>query len=102
MSGHRLLAFVAAAIVAVAVPSVASSAKQDKAPPPPDAFVGMEACASCHGPGKEHAEGGGDKSKIRNFKTLTPPESAGVCMDCHNKGGQKHWVGSSHDAKNVA
>jgi DmsE family decaheme c-type cytochrome len=124
MSGHRLLALVGAAFVAAAVPSVASSAKQDKAPPA-DAFVGMETCASCHedtvkafkltphargeqsceschGPGKAHVDADGDKSKIRTFKALTPPESSGVCMDCHNKGGQKHWVGSSHDAKNVA
>ena len=23
-------------------------------------------------------------------------------MECHNKGGQKHWMGSTHDSRQVA
>jgi DmsE family decaheme c-type cytochrome len=58
-------------------------------------------CEGCHGGGKAHADGSGDKTKIRIFKTLSATESSAVCMDCHNKAGQKHWVGSSHDVKAV-
>jgi DmsE family decaheme c-type cytochrome len=61
-----------------------------------------QGCEGCHGGGKAHVDGGGDKEKIRVFKTLTAPASAAVCQECHNKAGQKHWVGSSHDSRNVA
>jgi DmsE family decaheme c-type cytochrome len=61
-----------------------------------------QACEGCHGPGKAHAEAGGDKSKIRVFSTLPAAEASGVCQECHNKAGQKHWVGSSHDSRNVS
>src|SRR5712691_12929219 len=31
-------------------------------------------CEACHGPGKEHVEGGGDKSKIFTSKTASAKE----------------------------
>lgn len=40
-------------------------------------------CESCHGPGKEHVEGGGDKSKIVSFKTLDPKAASESCLTCH-------------------
>src|SRR5579885_2019745 len=33
-------------------------------------------CEACHGPGKEHVEGGGDKTKIFTSRTPPPPTSA--------------------------
>ncbi|HEU4386206.1 MAG TPA: hypothetical protein VFV34_00315, partial [Blastocatellia bacterium] len=30
-----------------------------------------QGCESCHGPGKAHVEGGGDKTKIRTFQNET-------------------------------
>jgi DmsE family decaheme c-type cytochrome len=59
-------------------------------------------CEACHGSGKAHVDEGGDKSKIRSFKTLSAVQSSAVCQECHNKAGQKHWSGSTHDSRNVA
>jgi len=59
-------------------------------------------CEGCHGPGKAHAEAGGDKTKIKVFATLSARASSDTCMECHNKAGQKHWMGSSHDSRQIA
>jgi DmsE family decaheme c-type cytochrome len=59
-------------------------------------------CEGCHGPGQAHVENAGDKTKIKVFKDLSNVESSGTCMECHNKGGQKHWAGSMHDSRQVA
>ncbi len=40
-------------------------------------------CESCHGPGSLHVEGGGDKSKILNPKTMSLEQVTGICMQCH-------------------
>lgn len=40
-------------------------------------------CESCHGPGREHVEGGGDKTKIFNFKTATEKQVSARCLGCH-------------------
>src|SRR5579864_2941186 len=50
-----------------------------------DANKGVEwhGCEACHGPGKEHADGGGDKSKIFTFKDTTPQETSARCLRCH-------------------
>lgn len=42
-----------------------------------------QGCEACHGPGKEHVDGGGDKSKIFTFKDATPQETTGRCLRCH-------------------
>jgi len=59
-------------------------------------------CEGCHGPGKAHVEGGGDKTKIKVFSTMSALDSSSTCMECHNKGNQKHWVGSMHDTRKLA
>jgi DmsE family decaheme c-type cytochrome len=50
-----------------------------------DAHKGVEwqGCESCHGPGKEHVDGGGDKSKIFTFKDATPQQTSARCLRCH-------------------
>lgn len=40
-------------------------------------------CESCHGPGKDHVDGGGDKTKIKNFKEMDPKAASETCLSCH-------------------
>lgn len=58
-------------------------------------------CESCHGPGKDHAEAGGDKSKIVSFKALSVSEQNETCTTCHNRKQHALWEGSQHDQRNV-
>src|SRR5262249_13451241 len=39
-----------------------------------------QGCESCHGPGKAHVEGGGDKTKIRTFEKETPKQISETCL----------------------
>ena len=40
-------------------------------------------CENCHGPGKAHVEGGGDKTKIFNFATASEKNADARCLSCH-------------------
>ena len=40
-------------------------------------------CESCHGPGKAHVDGGGDKSKIITFTGKSSKEISETCLSCH-------------------
>jgi predicted CXXCH cytochrome family protein len=46
-------------------------------------------CESCHGPGKAHVEGEGDKTKIRTFENETSKQLAETCLACH-AGKEEH------------
>ena len=59
-------------------------------------------CESCHGPGKDHVDAGGDKTKIVNLKTLAPREASAVCTTCHDRATHALWDGSQHDQRNVS
>lgn len=59
-------------------------------------------CEGCHGPGQAHVDGGGDKSKIRKFAELSPVEINDICLSCHNKGTQSHWMGSTHNRRTLS
>lgn len=59
-------------------------------------------CEGCHGPGKAHADAGGDKSLIRMLTKVQARDASGACMECHNKSDQRHFTGSSHDARGVS
>lgn len=41
-------------------------------------------CESCHGPGKAHVDGGGDKTKIFNPATAKPDAVNKMCLSCHS------------------
>jgi len=43
-------------------------------------------CEACHGPGKAHVDGGGDKTKIFTFKGVSAQEISTRCLDCHQFG----------------
>ncbi|MEO6465200.1 MAG: DmsE family decaheme c-type cytochrome [Pyrinomonadaceae bacterium] len=40
-------------------------------------------CESCHGPGKAHVEGGGDKTKIKVFTKMDAKTASESCLACH-------------------
>jgi len=48
-----------------------------------------QGCESCHGPGKLHVEGGGDKTKIRTFENETAKQISETCLRCH-AGKEEH------------
>jgi DmsE family decaheme c-type cytochrome len=48
-----------------------------------------EGCETCHGPGKAHVEGGGDKTKIRTFENETAKQISDNCLGCH-AGREEH------------
>ncbi len=57
-------------------------------------------CEACHGPGKAHVDGGGDKTKIFIFKEASAREINQRCLDCH-AGGPQHMnaINSEHAKK---
>lgn len=57
-------------------------------------------CESCHGPGKAHADAGGDKTKIRTLRTGA--EASASCTACHAGKTHAFWEGSQHDQRNVS
>jgi len=58
-------------------------------------------CESCHGPGKAHAESGGDTSLIVNPARLPPQRASEICASCHDRRTHALWQGSQHDSRNV-
>lgn len=65
---------------------------------------GMEAqgCEACHGPGKAHVEGGGDKSKIFTFAGADPAEASKRCLSCHEYGEEHaNFDRSEHNVNSV-
>lgn len=62
-------------------------------------------CEACHGPGSAHIEVPEDKSRHWTFKKEngeTPEEWNAICMQCHEKGVQTHWTGSTHESRGLA
>ena len=58
-------------------------------------------CENCHGPGKAHAEAGGDKTKIFNFTTATPQQIDAKCLSCH-AGTHPNFLRSPHAKAGVS
>src|SRR6185295_1623748 len=48
-----------------------------------DAKSKMQGCESCHGSGKAHIEGGGDKTKIHTFANEGAKQISETCLTCH-------------------
>lgn len=60
-------------------------------------------CEGCHGPGKAHAESGGDRSKILRLSEASPEARSEACLSCH--GGQDERINfrrSEHRASQVS
>ncbi len=67
--------------------------------------AGSEAmgCESCHGPGADHVNGGGDKSKIFIFKRATTKQSSERCLECHQYGEEhSNFTRSMHRINDVS
>ncbi len=67
---------------------------------------GSHDCETCHGPSASHRKKQKDGSRLSpaiSFAKGTPvgPQNA-VCMGCHSDGDMIHWVGSTHEAEEVA
>ena len=68
----------------------------------PRSPVATHGCESCHGPGKAHVDGGGDKTKIVNLKMLSPQRASETCATCHDRAKHALWAGSQHDQRGVS
>ncbi len=63
--------------------------------------VSTTGCESCHGPGKAHADSGGDASMMKAIGKLKPQEASETCTSCHDRKTHVFWAGSAHDSRNV-
>jgi DmsE family decaheme c-type cytochrome len=68
----------------------------------PRSPMATKGCESCHGPGQAHVDGGGDKTKIINPKTLSPREASETCLSCHNRSGHNDFAGGKHDSRSLS
>jgi DmsE family decaheme c-type cytochrome len=63
-------------------------------------------CETCHGPGKEHGESGGDVlGQMVSFRRGTKApvaERNAICLNCHQKTARTLWQGSTHESRNLA
>ncbi|HLG18018.1 MAG TPA: DmsE family decaheme c-type cytochrome [Blastocatellia bacterium] len=67
----------------------------------------MEArgCESCHGPGRAHAEAGGDVNQIIRFSQhadVSRDLQTQQCLQCHEKGARMFWRGSTHESRGLS
>ena len=59
-------------------------------------------CESCHGPGKDHVEAGGDVTKIISFKRLDAKTTSETCLACHaGKENHNNFRRGDHWRNNV-
>jgi DmsE family decaheme c-type cytochrome len=57
----------------------------------------FQGCEGCHGPGKAHAESGGDVTRIIRFKSISREQSSRICLDCHQFGEEHaNFLRSEH------
>lgn len=62
----------------------------------------VNSCESCHGAGGEHADGGGDVSKIINPKKLGVTAANDMCLSCHKDGALMMWKTGAHATNDVS
>ena len=63
---------------------------------------GGHGCQSCHGPAQAHVDGNGDITKIIRFETLSPAQTAAICLKCHQSSLEtQNFAKSEHLANGV-
>ncbi len=61
-----------------------------------------QGCEGCHGPGADHVNSGGDKTKIFNFREVSAREVSERCMECHQYTEEhSNFERSQHNINNV-
>lgn len=62
-----------------------------------------QGCEACHGPGADHVNAGGDKTKIFTFKTASAAKISERCLACHEYGEEhSNYSRSVHNVNNVS
>ena len=62
-----------------------------------------QGCEACHGPGREHIDAGGDKTKIFSFKTASSAAVNERCLGCHASGKEhENFSRSAHSENNLS
>ena len=62
-----------------------------------------QACESCHGPGQDHIDNGGDIRLIKAFKGGMSAQAINdTCLSCHEKARQQDYETSMHSRRNVS
>lgn len=62
-----------------------------------------QGCEACHGPGAEHIEAGGDKTKIFTFKDASAKRISQQCLECHTYGEEhSNFARSAHLTNDVS
>lgn len=62
-----------------------------------------QGCESCHGPGKDHVESGGDKAKIPLIKQLSSKKVSETCLSCHTYGEEhSNFARTAHASNSVS
>ena len=61
-----------------------------------------QGCETCHGPGRNHIDSGGDVTLILNPAKMKSEASSAVCLTCHEQGMQTHWKGSTHQQRGLS
>ncbi|PIR00967.1 MAG: hypothetical protein COV66_03835 [Nitrospinae bacterium CG11_big_fil_rev_8_21_14_0_20_45_15] len=62
-------------------------------------------CEACHGPLSNHLkEKDLDKKldSVVSFKNISPEAKNSICMQCHEKGQSRNWMGSTHESAGVS
>jgi DmsE family decaheme c-type cytochrome len=60
------------------------------------------ACETCHGPGKAHVDAEGGKGTIINPDNEAKDAQSAICLECHERGTQMLWHGSTHDTHGLS